>query len=135
MTTATSAIRINPTTWNAAFGYDQAQLRPAPARLLTLAGQAATDADGALLHPGDMGAQFARATANVEELLAAGGMDLGDVHALTVYVTDMDAAFAAYGVLAARLAAAGATPPATLVGVARLAHPGMLVEITATAGR
>ncbi len=40
-----------------------------------------------------------------------------------------------FGVLGERLGRAGATPPMTLVGVARLALPGMLVEIEATAGR
>ncbi|WP_375496586.1 RidA family protein [uncultured Jatrophihabitans sp.] len=54
---------------------------------------------------------------------------------LTIYVTDMDAALVAYGVLTERLDAAGATPPATLVGVSRLAIPSMLVEITVTTGR
>ncbi len=128
-------LRINPTSWNLGFHYDQAQLRPAPVQILTVAGQGSIDADGALLHADDMTAQFALATANVEDLLARGGMDLRDVTRLVVYVTDMDAALAAYGALVERLAALGATPPATLLEVARLAVPGMCVEIDATAGR
>lgn len=78
---------------------------------------------------------MALAMAHVEDLLARGGMDLGDVTRLTVQVTDMDAALAAYGAITERLDAVGATPPATLVAVARLALPGMAVEIDATAGR
>lgn len=127
--------RINPTSWNAAFRYDQAQLRPAPTQLLTVSGQGSIDADGRLLHEGDMTAQMALAMANVEDLLARGGMDLRDVSRLVVHVTDMDAALASYGAVTERLDAAGATPPATLVEVARLALPGMAVEIDATAGR
>jgi enamine deaminase RidA (YjgF/YER057c/UK114 family) len=127
--------RINPTTWNLGFHYDQAQLRPAPARLLTVAGQGPIDADGQFLHEGDVAAQLALAVANVEDLLARGGMNLGDVLRVVVYVTDMDAALAAYGSLVERLAAAGATPPATIVEVRRLAIPGMAVEIDVTAGR
>jgi enamine deaminase RidA (YjgF/YER057c/UK114 family) len=126
---------INPTTWNAAFRYDQAQLRPAPQWLLTVAGQGSIDADGALLHEGDMAAQMALAMGGVEDLLAAGGMDLRDVTRLVVHVTDMDAALAAYGAITERLEALDATPPATLVEVTRLAVPGMAVEIDATAGR
>jgi enamine deaminase RidA (YjgF/YER057c/UK114 family) len=42
---------------------------------------------------------------------------------------------AVYDALVERLAEFGATPPTTLVGVARLALPGMVVEIEATAGR
>ena len=130
-----ATIRLNPTTWNLGFHYDQAQLRPAPAQLLTVAGQGSIDADGQFLHEGDVAAQMALAVANVEDLLARGGMDLADVLRLTVYVTDMDAALAAYGSLVERLAAFGATPPATIVEVRRLAIPGMAVESDATAGR
>ncbi|MDL5155865.1 RidA family protein [Actinomycetospora termitidis] len=128
-------IRINPTTWNQGFAYDQAQLRPAPVQLLTVAGQGSIDADGSLLHADDMAAQMALAMGNVEDLLERAAMDLRDVLRLTVYVTDMDAALGAYRVLVERLTALGATPPATLVEVSRLAVPGMCVEINATAGR
>ncbi|WP_207787362.1 RidA family protein [Actinomycetospora cinnamomea] len=127
--------RINPTSWNAPFRHDQAQLRPAPKQLLTVAGQGSVGADGALLHAGDMTAQMALTMANVEALLAAGGMDLRDVTRLVVHVTDMDAAVASYAAITERLDAVGATPPCTLVEVARLALPGMAVEIDATAGR
>ncbi len=134
-TEAHAVTRINPTTWNLGFHYDQAQLRPAPTQLLTVAGQGPIDADGQFLHEGDVAAQMSLAVANLEDLLARGGMDLGDVLRLTIYVTDMDAALDAYGSLVERLAAHGATPPATLVEVRRLAIPGMAVEIDATAGR
>ena len=127
--------RINPTPWSAAFGFDQAQLRPAPARLLTAAGQGPVDESGALLHEGDPAAQLALALANVEDVLAAAGMDFTDVLRLTVYATDVDAVLAHFGVLGERLARVGATPPMTLVGVARLALPGMVVELEITAGR
>ena len=130
-----AVIRLNPTDWNAGFRFDQAQLRPAPGQLLTVAGQGSMSPEGELLHADDTTAQMALAMANVESLLAAGGMDLRDVTRLVVYVTDMDAALAGYGALVERLAAHDATPPATLVEVRRLAIPGMAVEIDATAGR
>jgi enamine deaminase RidA (YjgF/YER057c/UK114 family) len=136
MTTTPALVeRINPTTWNAAFGFDQAQLRPAPTRLLTVSGQGPVDDDGALLHEDDVAAQLALALVNVETVLAAAGMDWADVLRLTVYATDVDAVLAAYGVLGERLATAGATPPTTLLGVSRLALPGMAVELEVTAGR
>ncbi|GLZ47002.1 hypothetical protein Acsp06_31870 [Actinomycetospora sp. NBRC 106375] len=131
----TGPYRINPTSWNAGFRYDQAQLRPAPVQLLTVAGQGSIDADGQLLHEGDMTAQMALAIANVDDLLARGGMDLRDVTRLVVHVTDMDAALASYGAITERLDAVGATPPATLLQVVRLAVPGIAVEIDATAAR
>ncbi len=135
MTTTAAVTRLNPTTWNARFGFDQGQLRPAPAQLLTVAGQGPVDDDGELLHEGDPAAQLVLALANVEAVLAAGGMDLVDVLRLTVYATDVDAVLSVYGALTERLAEFDATPPTTLVGVARLALPGMVVEIEATAGR
>ncbi len=127
--------RINPTPWSAAFGFDQGQVRPAPARLLTVAGQGPVDETGMLLHEDDPAAQIALAVENLEAVLAGAGMDLADVFRLTVYAVDVDAVLAHFGVLGERLGRAGATPPMTLVGVARLALPGMLVEIEATAGR
>ena len=133
MTTTSAVERINPSTWNAVFGYDQAQLRPCPAQLLTLAGQGSVTTAGEPAHAGDLAAQIDLAMDNVAELLTAGGMDFGDVLSMTIYVTDVDAALANYSHVTERLGAA--TPPATLVGVTRLAIPSMLVEITVTAGR
>ncbi|QBI53059.1 hypothetical protein EKD16_06305 [Streptomonospora litoralis] len=52
---------------------------------------------------------------------------------LNVYSTDVDLLFQHYGVLASRLGAAGVAPPATVLGVARLALPGLMVEIEGTA--
>ncbi|MFB9377912.1 RidA family protein [Kineococcus gynurae] len=129
----TDPVRINPTTWNQFLGFDQAQLRPAPSTWLTLAGQGPTDAEGRLQHAGDVPAQLARCLDNVEDLLGRAGFTFADVLTMTVWTTDVDAVLAGYDVLIRRLAPA--TPPATLVGVQRLALAGMAVEITVQAGR
>lgn len=135
-TSTTPALRhLNPNSWSRAFGYDQGQLRPTPEYLLTAAGQGPVDENGALMHEGDVCAQLSLTMRNVEQVLAAGEMTLADVVRMTVYATDVDGVLAAYGAITERLAAAGATPPATLVGVTRLAHPGMAVEIEVTAAR
>jgi enamine deaminase RidA (YjgF/YER057c/UK114 family) len=97
-----SPARINPTTRNEPFGFDQAQLRRAPEWMLTVAGQGSVDGDGQLMHEGDVAAQVARAVANVEMVLAAAGMDLGDVSAMTVDAVDVDAVLAAYGAIGRR---------------------------------
>jgi enamine deaminase RidA (YjgF/YER057c/UK114 family) len=136
MTATTAPIeRINPTPWSAAFGFDHGQLRPAPAQVLTVSGQGPVDADGVLLHEDDVAAQLALTVANVESVLAAAGMGWTDVLRIRVYAVDLDAVLAAWDVLGERLAAAGATPPTTLLGVSRLALPGMAVEVEVTAGR
>ena len=52
---------------------------------------------------------------------------------LTVYTIDVDAMIQNYDVLVSRLAAAEVKPEQTLLGVARLAFPELLVELEATA--
>ncbi|GAA3696574.1 RidA family protein [Gordonia hankookensis] len=134
-TSTPTTARINPSTWNAPFRFDHAQLRPAPREVLTIAGQASVDDDGRVLHEGDVAAQLSLAVHHVEEILARVGMTLADTFSLTIYTTDIAATLAAYEALTERLDAHDATPPAALVGVAALALPGLAVEITAQAGR
>ncbi|SNT37501.1 Endoribonuclease L-PSP [Asanoa hainanensis] len=70
---------------------------------------------------------------NLTAVLDAAGMTLANLVRLTVYTTDVDLLLAHYGVLAARLGAAGVAPPTTLLGVSRLAMPDLLVELEGTA--
>jgi enamine deaminase RidA (YjgF/YER057c/UK114 family) len=90
-------------------------------------------AEGQPQHAGDMPAQVAMAMDNVEAVLREAGMGLANVVRLNIYTTDVDAFFASYGTIVERLAAAGVAPPGTLLGVARLAFPDLMVEIEATA--
>ena len=126
---------INPWSWSLQFGFNQAELVEGHTRTLFCAGQSSVDADGAPQHPGDMAGQLTLTLDNLETVLAAGGMTLSDVVRLTIYTTDVDAILPHYGILGARLAGAGVMPAATLLGVARLAFPEMLLEIEATAVR
>jgi len=80
-----------------------------------------------------MAAQVALALDNVEAVLKAAGMTLGNVARLNIYTTDVDA-FRAPDAAAIRAKYFGANRPAsTLVGVARLASLEYKVEIEATA--
>jgi enamine deaminase RidA (YjgF/YER057c/UK114 family) len=90
-------------------------------------------AEGHPQHAGDMPAQVAMAVDNLEAVLRDAGMGLANVVRLNIYTTDIDEFFANYGTMVARLAAAGVAPPGTLLGVARLAFPELMVEIEATA--
>lgn len=125
--------KINPWTWSAQLGYDQGVLVAGHTRTLHCAGQTAMSADGEPRHPGDMPAQLALTLDNLEAVLAEAGMTLADLVRLTVHTTDVDLLLQHYGVLVGRLAAAGATPPTTLLGTPRLAIPTLLVELEATA--
>jgi enamine deaminase RidA (YjgF/YER057c/UK114 family) len=126
---------VNPWQWQEKLGYSQAIEVTNAERVLYCAGQTATGADGQPRHPGDMRAQLAAALDNVEAVLRAGRYELKDVVRLNYYTTDIPSFFTAYSVITERLAAAGNLPSGTLLEVARLARPELLVEIEATAVR
>jgi enamine deaminase RidA (YjgF/YER057c/UK114 family) len=81
---------INPHSWTVKLGFDQAELVEGHRRMLLCSGQDAVDADGNPQHPGDMTAQLELALDNLEAILAAADMTLGNVARLNVYTTDVD---------------------------------------------
>jgi enamine deaminase RidA (YjgF/YER057c/UK114 family) len=124
---------VNPWQWSLEFGFNQGEIVEGGQRVLFCAGQTSVDGDGSPQHPGDMAAQIALAADNLEAVLRDAGMSLGNVVRLNFYTTDVDAFIANAGVLAERTSAAGVAPPGTLLGVARLAFPELMVEMEATA--
>jgi enamine deaminase RidA (YjgF/YER057c/UK114 family) len=126
---------INPWTWQNEFGYVQAQEVSSAHRTLFCAGQTSVDAEGRAMHPEDMRAQITQAMDNLETVLRQAGAELSDVVRLNYYTTDVDRFFEAYEAVITRLSGAGCSPASTLLGVARLASPELLVEIEATAVR
>jgi len=126
---------INPWKWQDAYGFSQAvEVRDA-SRWLVCSGQTSVDAQGNPLHAGNMAAQLNQALDNLEAVLQAAGMTLADVVRLNYYTTDVPAYLQAAGEMAHRFPE-GATPPAgTLLGVAALFHPYILIELEATACR
>ena len=124
---------VNPWDWSLRFGYNQAEIIEAPARQLIVAGQTGVDGEGNPMHPGDMRGQIGLALDNLEAVLNQAGMGLGDVIRLGVYATDVDEALKNFDILGMRFGPTGNTPPMTLLGVSRLAIPGLLFEIEATA--
>jgi enamine deaminase RidA (YjgF/YER057c/UK114 family) len=124
---------VNPWTWQDAFGFVQANDIRGAQRLLICSGQTSVDADGNPLHAGDMRAQLTQALDNLETVLGAAGLSLGDVVRLNIYTTDVDRLLESMDVAAPRLATAGSRFASTLLGVTRLAFPDLLVEIEATA--
>ena len=80
-----------------------------------------------------MAAQLALSLDNLEAILGESGMSLVNLVRLNVYTTDVDLLFQHYGVLAARLGAAGVAPTTTMLGVTRLAITDLMVELEGTA--
>ncbi|MER6318503.1 RidA family protein [Streptomyces sp. NPDC001581] len=124
---------VNPVTWSQELGFNQGELVSGQTRTLYVSGQTAMSGDGKPMHEGDMAAQLALSVDNLEGVLGAAGMSLADLVRLNVYTTDVDLLFQHYGVLAARLGAAGVAPTSTMLGVTRLAIPGQMVELEGTA--
>jgi enamine deaminase RidA (YjgF/YER057c/UK114 family) len=125
--------RINPWTWQDQFAFSQAVTFSPPSRWLFCAGQGSSDADGAILHPGDIGAQLTQSLDNLEAVLQQAGADLRHVVRVNYYTTDVDGLLGVWNIVSERLEKAGCQPASTLLGVARLAFPEMLIEIEATA--
>jgi enamine deaminase RidA (YjgF/YER057c/UK114 family) len=132
---AATVTPVNPWSWSEGFGYEQANLVDGATRTLVCAGQTSVDGEGNPLHVDDMAAQLQLALDNLEAVLEAASMSLADVVRLNYYTTDLDAFFPAYGAVVERLRAAGCRPAGTLLEVSRLALPGLMVEMEATASR
>lgn len=94
-----------------------------------------TDAgpDGTSLHPDDIAGQARAVFGIIERALAEGGFTLADVVRTRMFITDMAdsaALSAVHGEVFGEI-----RPAATMVAVAGLMHPSLLVEIEAEARR
>ena len=96
-----------------------------------VAGKTATLPDGRVGSIGDLRGQIALVCAGIRDLLGYVGATLDDVVRTVTYVRDIDAYYAVcderYKYFTGNL------PTNTLLGINRLAHPDMLVEIEAEA--
>ncbi|HEY5876301.1 MAG TPA: RidA family protein [Ilumatobacteraceae bacterium] len=106
-------------------------------RLVFIAGQVARDANGEPVGVGDLAAQTEQAFRNVATAIAAAGGSFADIAKLNVYVVDWapdKMAALGEGVMrAAATAEIDPLKPITLIGVAALGEPDLLIEVEATA--
>ncbi|OXM64381.1 MULTISPECIES: RidA family protein [Amycolatopsis] len=123
---------VNPAGLADPVPYGYSHLTRTPSGLVFVAGQYAADETGRIVSD-DFAEQVRQSFRNLGTALAAEGLGFGSVVRLGTYIVDHDADKLA--VLGSQIAEIwGSRPPAqTLVGVARLALPGMLFEVDAIA--
>jgi enamine deaminase RidA (YjgF/YER057c/UK114 family) len=129
--------RINPPTLFDAsrLSYSQVTISQG-STLIHVAGQAALDRDLQLVGAGDFPAQTRAAFDNLRHALAAAGAGPEDVVALRIYVVGLGPdCIAPVQQALEDFFPADAKPPGTLLGVAALAMPGLLIEVEASAVR
>lgn len=116
------------TEWETLVGYSRAVRIGS---VIEVAGTTAVDEQGQVVGPGDSAAQTRYILARIARALAQAGASLGDVIRTRIYVTDIsqwEAIGRAHGEVFADI-----RPAATMVQVAALIRPELLVEIEATA--
>ena len=116
--------------WETEYGYSQAVK---VGDTIYLSGQVAHDEKGEFVGIGDMEAQMRAAYANVKKLLAEYGAGVENIVDETLFVTDMEAAFAA--AVKCRREVFSVTPitASTIVQIERLAFPELMIEIKCVA--
>jgi enamine deaminase RidA (YjgF/YER057c/UK114 family) len=124
---------VNPSSWSVQLGFDQAELVEGHRRELICSAQDAVDANGSPQHPGDMAAQLGLALDNLEEVLAGADMTLANVVRLNFYTTDMDTLLQHFPLVNERFESTGERFATTLLGVASLVSPDLVVALEATA--
>ena len=125
---------VNPWEWSKAFGFSQAVKLTGSLEVLVCSGQTAMGPDGSLPASADMGQQVRTALENVVTVLEAGGMTPADIVKSNIYTTDVDACIGVLGQTVQEVLGS-ILPASTLLGVARLAFPELLVEIEVLAAR
>lgn len=130
---------INPSKWGLNFQFNQAELIEEATRTLQVSGQVALKDDPAspigvsVECPNDLPGQMRVTLSNIDKVLAEAGFDRSNIVHIRLYTTDIDGFLENYGIYAEWISEAGVKPANTLLGVARLAFPEMMVEIEITA--
>lgn len=106
-------------------------------KLVFISGQVARDAQGQPVGDGDLAAQAEQAYVNLHAAVTAAGGSFDDIAKLTIYIVDYEPSKMAQlgegAVRAAQRLELDLVRPITLLGVAALGEPDLLIEVEAIA--
>jgi 2-iminobutanoate/2-iminopropanoate deaminase len=112
--------------WEKEYGYSQAVK---VGDTIHLSGQVSHDDRGNIVGLRDMEAQMRQAYANIQKVLAQYGATIDNVVDEVLFVTDMDAAFAAAVKCRPEIFSGTPVLASTIVQIQRLAFPELMIEI------
>jgi enamine deaminase RidA (YjgF/YER057c/UK114 family) len=125
---------LNPKLLSQPGAYTHTVIVEEATKLVYVSGQVSYAQDGTVVGKGDMRAQSEQVFANVTSALKAAGAAWGDVVKLNGYMVDMSAqSVSAYREVRTRFLKPAQFPASTLVGVTRLVHEDLLLEVEAVA--
>jgi enamine deaminase RidA (YjgF/YER057c/UK114 family) len=128
----TSIEFASPSTLSTPAGYSHVVSLPASGRLVWTSGQVPIAADGTMAPAHDWEAQTRLAFENVGHALAAGGAAWADAVKLTIFVVDL-AGLPTIRAVRDEFVDVERPPTSSLVQVAALLHPDVLIEVEAVA--
>jgi 2-iminobutanoate/2-iminopropanoate deaminase len=116
--------------WEKEYGYTQAIKI---GDTIYVSGQVSHDDSGNIVGREDMEAQMRQAYANIKKLLAKYGATMENIVDEIIFVTDMDAAFAAAVKCRPEIFSGNPVIASTIVQIQRLAFPELMIEIRCVA--
>jgi 2-iminobutanoate/2-iminopropanoate deaminase len=112
--------------WEKEYGYSQAVK---VGDTIYVSGQVSHDDKGNIVGQGNMEMQMRQAYSNIKKLLAQFGATIDNIVDEVLFVTDMDAAFAARVKCKQEVFSGNPMVTSTIVQIQRLAFPALMVEI------
>jgi len=112
--------------WEKEYGYSQAVKID---NTIYISGQVSHDDNGNVVGRGNMEIQMRQAYANIEKVLTQFGATMENIVDEVLFVTDMDAAFAARVQCKQEIFSGNPVLASTIVQIQRLAFPELMVEI------
>ncbi len=116
--------------WEKEYGYAQAVK---VGDTIFLSGQTSHDEKGSIVGIGDMEAQMRQAYANIRKVLALYGVTIDSIVEETLFVTDMNTAYAAAAKCRSDIFSGSPIVASTIVQIQRLAFPDLMIEIRCVA--